>query len=305
MDIHEAVIRDLFRAVSGIVVPASRGTPARDVSSADRVPAKDKVLTEDRVEISAQARSLNAADVEFHQRVNAVQGRSPDGEEGSDEDSDSAKGDSSSDSDTNLTKEEREEVKELKERDREVRTHEQSHLAAAGPYARGGPTYEYQRGPDNGRYAVGGEVRIDTSKENSPEATVRKAQVIRRAASAPAEPSVQDRLVASKASKMEADALQELAEKKKEEVQGTSDQGDARALGEYGGLQGDLPKVGGAEDGDANAGLKESNEAADGKLPSISNLLKKQMAVRYLSTAMSTIVPREDGGMGSLVDMFA
>ena len=55
-----------------------------------------------------------------------------------------------------LTEEQQQEVAELKSRDREVRSHEQAHLAAAGPYASGAPSFTYQEGPDGRRYAVGG-----------------------------------------------------------------------------------------------------------------------------------------------------
>lgn len=111
-----------------------------------------------------------------------------------------------------LTDEEKREVDELKKRDAEVRRHEQAHKAAAGQYARGGPTFEYETGPDGKQYAVGGEVSIDTSAvPNDPEATVRKMQTVRRAASAPAEPSAKDRQVASKAAQTEAKARAELA----------------------------------------------------------------------------------------------
>ena len=67
-----------------------------------------------------------------------------------------------------------------------MRAHEQAHLAAAGPYANGAPTFEFQTGPDGRQYAVGGEVSIDTSPvPGDPEATVRKAQTVKRAALAP------------------------------------------------------------------------------------------------------------------------
>lgn len=113
-----------------------------------------------------------------------------------------------------LTEDEQRVVQELATRDREVRAHEQAHVAAAGPYARGGPKYQYQTGPDNRRYAVGGHVDIDTSPvPDDPEATIRKAQVIRAAAMAPGEPSGQDRQVAAAASKMEAEARRELQAK--------------------------------------------------------------------------------------------
>ncbi|MEM9177228.1 MAG: putative metalloprotease CJM1_0395 family protein [Myxococcota bacterium] len=109
-----------------------------------------------------------------------------------------------------LTPEEQEEVTRLKKRDAEVRAHENAHKAAAGRHARGGPTYEYERGPDGRRYAVGGEVQIDTSPvPNDPDATILKMRQVRRAALAPAEPSPQDRRVASEAAQQEAAARQE------------------------------------------------------------------------------------------------
>lgn len=125
----------------------------------------------------------------------------------SDADESSVKGNT-----TSLTEEEKKEVEELKKRDREVRQHEAAHKGAAGQYAQGGPSFEYQTGPDGKRYAVGGEVKIDTSKEKTPEETIRKAQQIRRAALAPKDPSAQDRRVAAEAARMEAEARRELRE---------------------------------------------------------------------------------------------
>lgn len=110
-----------------------------------------------------------------------------------------------------LTEEQRVQVQALKNRDREVRAHEAAHLAAAGGLARGGASYSYETGPDNRRYAVGGEVSIDTSPGNSPEETLQKAQTIRAAAQAPAKPSQQDLAIAASAGKMAAEARAELA----------------------------------------------------------------------------------------------
>ncbi len=119
-----------------------------------------------------------------------------------------------------LSEEERKIVEELRNRDREVRAHENAHKAAAGAYATGGPTYTYQTGPDGKRYAIGGEVQIDTSEvPNDPEATIRKAQTIRRAALAPAEPSSQDQRVAAQARVIENRARQELTKERREEAQ--------------------------------------------------------------------------------------
>lgn len=116
-----------------------------------------------------------------------------------------------------LSDEDQAEVDRLKVRDREVRAHEHAHVAAGGQFVRGGIQYEYETGPDGKRYAVGGEVSIDTSPvADDPDATIRKAQTIRRAAMAPAEPSGQDRQAAAAASQMEAKARQELVEQRLE-----------------------------------------------------------------------------------------
>ena len=105
----------------------------------------------------------------------------------------------------------------LRTRDREVRAHEQAHIAAAGGLAKGGATFSFQRGPDGKQYAVGGEVNIDTSPvSGNPEATIRKAQQIRAAALSPADPSAQDRAVAASAGSLEAQAHQELKKEKEE-----------------------------------------------------------------------------------------
>lgn len=115
--------------------------------------------------------------------------------------------------DSELTEDEKAEVEKLRARDREVRAHEAAHKAAAGNHARGSAQFSFENGPDGRRYAVGGEVSIDTSKvSGDPEATIRKAQTIRRAANAPVQPSAQDRSVAAQASQMESEARAELLE---------------------------------------------------------------------------------------------
>ena len=118
-----------------------------------------------------------------------------------------------------LEKAELKQLRELRARDREVRAHEQAHASAAGSLAKGGPSYSYQRGPDGRLYAIGGEVQIDTSAvSGDPQATLQKAQQIRRAALAPAQPSSQDRAVAAQAAVMEAQARVELANARIEEA---------------------------------------------------------------------------------------
>lgn len=120
---------------------------------------------------------------------------------------------------TSLTDTELREVKELAQTDREVRAHEQAHKNVAGAYA--GPiSYTYEKGPNGQRYAVAGEVPIDLSEEDTPEETVQKMQVVRRAALAPADPSGADRQVAAEAAAKAAQAQSEaLAEETKEKQQ--------------------------------------------------------------------------------------
>jgi len=112
-----------------------------------------------------------------------------------------------------ITADQQREIAELKARDAEVRAHEAAHLAAAGGYARGGASFTYQRGPDGVLYAVGGEVQIDVAPvSQDPEANLRKAEIIKRAALAPANPSDQDRRVAAGAARMALEAQMELAQ---------------------------------------------------------------------------------------------
>lgn len=121
---------------------------------------------------------------------------------------------------TELSEEEQQVVRELQQRDREVRQHEAAHAAAGGAHA-GAPTYTYQRGPDGRQYAVGGSVSIDTSPvKGDPEATLQKARQIRAAALAPADPSGQDKSVASAASALERQAQAEIAAERRAEQSG-------------------------------------------------------------------------------------
>jgi hypothetical protein len=122
--------------------------------------------------------------------------------------------DSSTETDE-LSDDEKNEVSELKTTDRKVHAHEQAHMAAGGSLVRGGPSYEYETGPDGKRYAVGGEVSIDTSEvKDDPRATIIKAGRIRQAAMAPADPSSQDRTVAAEAATMAFKAQMELIKQK-------------------------------------------------------------------------------------------
>lgn len=109
-----------------------------------------------------------------------------------------------------LSKEEQRELEKLKRRDREVRNHEMAHQSAGGQYA-GSASYTYTTGPDDRRYAVGGSVDIETSPAKDPEQTVKKAEQIKRAATAPAQPSAADLQIAAKATRMKMEAQAELS----------------------------------------------------------------------------------------------
>lgn len=134
-------------------------------------------------------------------------------------------------SDKKFDEQEQKEVQKLQQRDREVRQHEQAHVAAAGRYARGGAQLEFTRGPDGRQYATGGEASIDVSPESTPAATIAKAEIVRRAALAPAEPSSQDRQVAAQASQLELEARRQLAEQRQNESHGAKGNASAGAAG--------------------------------------------------------------------------
>lgn len=121
-----------------------------------------------------------------------------------------------------LTDQQRQEVAKLKQRDREVRTHEQAHRAAGGAHA-GAISLQFTQGPDGKRYAVEGSVPIDLSPvKGDPAATIRKMQQVQRAALAPADPSGADRRVAAVARRAEQQARVELTAQKRNAVQGTA-----------------------------------------------------------------------------------
>ena len=118
-----------------------------------------------------------------------------------------------------LTPDEKARVEDLKTADAAVRTHEMAHIMAGGQYIIRRANFVYVLGPDGRLYAVGGEVQIDTSEvPDDPEATIQKAQAVRRAALAPGSPSPQDLRVAAAATRMEFEARMELARQRVEET---------------------------------------------------------------------------------------
>jgi hypothetical protein len=120
-----------------------------------------------------------------------------------------------------LSPEQQQQVNRLKAIDRKVHAHEQAHMAA-GAGLTGGASFEYTRGPDGRQYAVAGEVRINLSSAQTPEASIERARQIQAAALAPADPSPQDRAVAAAAALMESQARAELSRMKRAEQGGES-----------------------------------------------------------------------------------
>lgn len=113
------------------------------------------------------------------------------------------------------------ELESLKQTDRNVRAHEQAHVIAGGSLVRGAASFGYATGPDGKLYAVSGEVSIDSSPvRDDPAATVRKMIQVTKAALAPAQPSGQDRSVASAAMQTQVDAQREVTQQATEKTQG-------------------------------------------------------------------------------------
>ena len=119
---------------------------------------------------------------------------------------------------------EAEEIRQLQLRDHEVRSHEAAHASTGGAYA-GSPQYQYEQGPDGKTYVTDGEVSIDMSPvSGDPEATLDKAEQIRAAALAPAQPSGQDLKVAQKAQSMANKAKIELTQQQAEGLSAAANQ---------------------------------------------------------------------------------
>ena len=132
-----------------------------------------------------------------------------------------------------LSKEDEVRVQELRRRDADVRRHERAHAAAAGPYG-GAPVFRFQRGPDGRTYAVGGEVGIDVRPLGDPAMTIRKMEVVIRAALAPSNPSAQDRMVAAKARQIMAQAKAELQAEKEQKTEEATRRREARVVATFG-----------------------------------------------------------------------
>ncbi|MGB5866535.1 MAG: putative metalloprotease CJM1_0395 family protein [Arcobacteraceae bacterium] len=86
-------------------------------------------------------------------------------------------------------------LEKFKNKDAQIRTHEQVHASIG--HTTSPISYSYQQGPDGKMYAVGGNVRMDTSIPDDPKAAAFKLDVLQKAASGPADTSGADNMIAT------------------------------------------------------------------------------------------------------------
>ncbi|MFT5812522.1 MAG: hypothetical protein ACI9VT_000257 [Psychroserpens sp.] len=116
---------------------------------------------------------------------------------------------------------EKEIIRNLESRDKEVRNHERAHASVGGAHT-GDPTYTYETGPDGKKYAVEGEVSVDlTPIAGDPKETIAKMNKVQAAALAPANPSSEDIRVAAAASGIILEAKAELIDANTENAEET------------------------------------------------------------------------------------
>lgn len=203
----DSVVRD--NAVRPVIPPVSSAS-ATDTDSGfstdrDKAQSSAVIASQNPTYDQPLNATVNEAETAEQQATDQESKSEEDGERGSENANDESR-----DGNEQFTEQEQVKLDELKARDTEVVTHELAHAGAGGQYA-GSPSYTYETGPDGAKYAVSGEVSIDTSKiAGDPQATLLKAQQIKRAALAPAQPSGQDRSVAASADQLASEARQEI-----------------------------------------------------------------------------------------------
>lgn len=189
------------------------------VASAERGQAEKGVISEDKSRNHSTQTGLTYSDESKNRGTElkqAVEGRQPQGEDsgqsqsGQQGEGAEQRGRQSKGSEAELAAEQAM-IAELKQRDAEVKIHEQAHASVGGQLA-GSPSYTFQTGPDGQKYAIGGEVQIDVSVvPDDPQATIDKMQQVKAAALAPAQPSGADRQIAAEATRNISAAQAELA----------------------------------------------------------------------------------------------
>lgn len=220
LNLHPQVESAQYDAARREVVPAVNQTfnsanSAEIGSSRDRERQSENRFVQTSHDHSGEVSDDLTYSATVHGRNGGGRDDSDQGQSGSKEDNHNKNAEEKSSTDK-LSDSEQNEVEKLKARDSEVRVHENRHKSVGGQYA-GAPSYSYERGPDGKNYVTDGEVSISLSEEDSPEKTISKMRQVYSAALAPAEPSSQDRQVASEAKRIELNAQQEMREEKSKE----------------------------------------------------------------------------------------
>jgi len=214
---HANAVKEVVPAptqVEAYVPQKSREQDARppelDNPTYDDIQKQDpKVIPEDQQEEERSSSEQNSQSDSEEQEQNEVSQQAEGRTESGEDEQESAEKKAEKRVEEAEARVELQQIQQLERRDAEVRAHEQAHAAVGGSYA-GSPSYEYETGPNGKKYAVGGEVPIDVSVEDTPQETISKMQTVRAAALAPAEPSSQDRKVAAEATQKIAEARSDL-----------------------------------------------------------------------------------------------
>ena len=219
------------QAASNAVIPAlysrisvSKANTERVYTDSDNKPEAKVSGEVDPVESRAQEKRSES------QGAEADRSDEPKGEERAAEPQNNTDRRASDEQEARQEAVEKEQIEALKARDIEVRAHEQAHKAVGGQYA-GAISMAYESGPDGKRYAVSGEVPIDVAPiPNDPLATISKMNTVKAAATAPAEPSVQDRAVAAQAARLLSEAQADLAKQAQEELALNKDKSEEKEV---------------------------------------------------------------------------
>lgn len=109
------------------------------------------------------------------------------------------------------------EIRRLKMWEEHAKDHERQHQLVGGEFA-GSPSYTYTIGPDGKRYISGGEVSMYIPAGSTPEDSLAALERVKRAATAPADPSPQDIKTAAMASAKQASIRMSMLKKQGKEA---------------------------------------------------------------------------------------
>jgi hypothetical protein len=223
--------REMFSYLAGVAAymeaggPASSQRPANQVSErreAARAHSSRSSEPERSVVISFSSEALQAAkERSMADNMVEVGAQATHGEERPEHDLAQPTGQLRAE--TELSHEELQKLRELERKDQQVRTRDMAFLAAAGGAA-GSVSLEYETGPDGRRYAVGADIKLDTSAGATPEQTMAKARALRAATMSARSDSSTDASAAAKAVRMEAEARAEIERERAAERERAVDQ---------------------------------------------------------------------------------